>query len=147
MSFIDAREAVIECLVAPAPAQIDPESPGIGDPETGGWRARVLRGKSYAAKPETIEIINERGDADRRLFATTYVDLDGNGWSYLVAAERSDLGWSAHGVAGGSDGPVEVRTRRSARLRVDVFGQWGPGVLMSAPRCMGIIRVTLPRCA
>jgi hypothetical protein len=38
------------------------------------------------------------------VFATTFVSLDGNGWSYLVAAKRSDVGWAAHAVAGGSDG-------------------------------------------
>ena len=127
MSLPDAREAVIELLVAPAP-WLDSESPAAGDPGAGGWRARALPGKPYVAKRETIEIIKERGDADRRLFATTFLDLHGNGWSYLVAAERCDDRWSAHDVAGGSDRPGQATNRRPGPT-VDVFGQWGPGVL------------------
>ena len=57
---------MIELLVAPAAAEIDRESPGAGCPGTGGWRARVLPGKPYVAKRETIEILKERGNADRR---------------------------------------------------------------------------------
>jgi len=68
MLFADAREAVIALLVAPAAAGLDRESPGAGDPGTGGWRARALPGKPYVARRETIKIIKERGDADRRLF-------------------------------------------------------------------------------
>ena len=130
MPFIDAREAVIEWLVAPA-APVDRKSPGAGDLGAGGWRARTLPGKPYVAQRETIEIVKEHGYPDRRLFATTFTDLDGAGWSYLVAAERSDAGWSAHDVAGGSDGPGQARTQRAERPqpKADVFGQWGPDLL------------------
>jgi len=66
----------------------------------------------------------------------TFVGLDGNGWSYLVAAERSDVGWAAHDVAGGSAGSGQATTRRPkpAQPAVDVFGQWGPGVLYVGAR-------------
>jgi hypothetical protein len=140
MSFAHSRDAVIEWLVAPA-ALVDLKGPGADDLGAGGWRARTLPGKPYVAERETIEIIKERGDADRRLFATTFVDLDGNAWSYLVAAERSDVGWSAHDVAGGSDGPSPPRARRPEpepeQPMVDVFGQWGPNVLYVGARLRG----------
>jgi hypothetical protein len=139
MSFVEAREAVIELLVAPVAVEIDRDSSGPSESEATGWQARTSPSKPYVARRETIEIIKERGDEDRRLFATTFVDLDGNGWSYLVAAERSDVGWSAHDVAGGSDGPSQQRARRPEpeHPMVDVFGQWGPDILYVGARLRG----------
>lgn len=84
-------------------------------------------GKSYAARPDSIKIVKERGEPDRRLFAVTFDDQSGNRWFYLVAAELGTAGWIAHGVAGGSDGPARANPRPRSRSKpwLNFCGQWG----------------------
>ena len=75
--------------------------------------------------------IRERESGDRRLYAVSFDDCDGNRWFWLVAAERGETGWVAQGVAGGSEGPAhpQPETPRAADAgsgpRLNLCGQWG----------------------
>lgn len=93
-------------------------------------RARVMSHGPFARDPASIAVIKERERVSRRLYAVTFDDFKGNRWFWLVAAERSERGWAAHGVAGGSNGPAEQR--RTSRLSsvgsrpsLNLCGQWG----------------------
>ncbi len=120
----DPRQAVIEHLIAPANEGIDSGARQAGAPD--GPVPVVYAGKPYVARLDSIEIRKERGVDDRRLFAVAFVDMLGNRWSYLVAAERRGDGWVAEGVAGGSDGPAaNRRSSGSATPSIDIYGQWG----------------------
>ena len=85
----------------------------------------------FARDSAAITVIKERASVDRRLYAVTFDDLAGNRWFWLVAAEHSEQGWVAHGVAGGSNGPAEgerATPRPSSvgsRPWLNLCGQWG----------------------
>ncbi|MGH2892039.1 MAG: hypothetical protein ACRDPM_02050 [Solirubrobacteraceae bacterium] len=85
----------------------------------------------FARDPHAIAVIKEREGVDRRLYAVTFDDFEGNRWFWMVATERSEGGWVAHGVAGGSDGPAEPHsgtprpTSVASRPRLNLCGQWG----------------------
>jgi hypothetical protein len=94
-------------------------------------RARLMSHGPFARDPGAIAVIKEHDSGDRRLYAVTFDDLKGNRWFWLVAAERSERGWVAHGVAGGSNGPAE-REREAPRPSavgsrpwLNLCGQWG----------------------
>lgn len=97
-----AEVAVIELLAAPG--LLAAADRGPAEQIDGGPVARIVRGKGFAARRETIEILKQRHDRERCLFATRFVDQSGIRWEYLVVAEHDGGGWRAHGVAGGSDG-------------------------------------------
>ena len=101
--------------------------------------ARSL-GISQPTVSRCLTALRERGFSIRSI-------RDGNGWSYLVAAERSHAGWSAHEVAGASDGPGEATSRRPELTHptVDRFRQWGPAVLYVGARLRLDPRVPLRR--
>ena len=48
----------------------------------------------FARDPAAIAVIKERGSVDRRLYAVTFDEFEGNRWFWLVAAERSERGGS-----------------------------------------------------
>ena len=85
----------------------------------------------FAREPAAIAVLKERESFERRLYAVSFDDLKGNRWFWLVAAEGNELGWVAHGVAGGSNGPVRRggAMPRPASLGsgpwVNLCGQWG----------------------
>jgi hypothetical protein len=94
-------------------------------------RTRVMSHAPFARDPAVIAVVEERGSVDRRLYAVTFGDFEGNWWFWLVATERSERGWVAHGVAGGSNGPAE-RERGTPRPSsvgsrpwLNLCGQWG----------------------
>ena len=149
MACADPRQAVVEHLVAPAGKRIDDH---VGDPGAHAGPVPVAyAGKPYQARPGTIEVLKQRGLADRRLFAVVFDDVSGTRWSYLVAAEHNGDGWVADGVAGGSHGPAPSSRRppASARPSIDIYGQWGAdrlylgGELEPGAAAVGDVRVTL----
>ena len=113
--------------------------------------ASVGHGKSFMACAESIQFLKERGTDDRRLFAVEFDDEVRNHWFWLVAAELDDAGWTAHGVAGGSDGPAGLRPRSTARSRpgLNFCGHWGAdrfyggGTLHAGDAVIGEVRLTL----
>lgn len=133
----NAEVAVIEFLAAPDP--LAAADRGADKRIVGGPVARIVRGKRFAARRETIEILKQRDDRERCLLATRFVDQSGNRWEYLVAAEHDGSGWKAHGVAGGSDGAPSARPRgrTDGPLRLEVFGQWGRDIFYAAGRLTG----------
>lgn len=112
---------MIELLVAPAAAEIDRESPGAGCPGTGGWRARVLPGKPYVAKRETIEILKERGNADRRCLprrSSVWTATAGHIW-WLPSARMSGglpMLWRAEATVGDTRPTCSTHTERCSKL-------------------------------
>ncbi|MFZ1996369.1 MAG: hypothetical protein WAU75_19815 [Solirubrobacteraceae bacterium] len=94
-------------------------------------RARLTSHGPFARDPGAIAVIKERESGDRRLYAVTFDDLKGNRWFWLVAAERSERRWIAHGVAGGSNGPAEREREAPRPFRCGISsmahlcGQWG----------------------
>jgi hypothetical protein len=125
----DPQAAVVASLTAP--------SDFVPEPEPVAWtvdrvpRAKVMSHGPFARDPAAIAVIKERGSVDRRLYAVTFDDFEGNRLFWLVAAERSEPGWVAHGVAGGSNGPPKPdrgRPRPSSvgsRPWLNLCGQWG----------------------
>jgi hypothetical protein len=109
----------------------------------------------FVRDPAAIAVIKERGGVDRRLYAVTFDDFEGNWWFGLVAAERSERGWVAHGVAGGSNGPAKPDrgTPRpssvGSRPWLNLCGQWGGetfyagGNLDAAGAEIGRVKLTL----
>ncbi len=147
MACADPRQAVIEHLIAPAGERIGSGARQAGAPA--GPVPVVYAGKPYVARLDSIEIRKERGVDDRRLFAVAFNDISGNRWSYLVAAERKGDGWVAHGVAGGSDGPMTSRrSSGSGTPSIDIYGQWGAdrlyvgGELDPGAAVVGNVRLT-----
>lgn len=94
-------------------------------------RAGLMSHGPFARDPAGVEVLTERESCDRRLYAVTFDDFEGNRWFWLVAAERSERGWVAHGVAGGSNGPAERERGTSrpssvgSRPWLNLCGQWG----------------------
>lgn len=94
-------------------------------------RAMLMSHGPFARDPAAIAVIKERESGGRRLYAVSFDDCDGNRWFWLVAAERGETGWVAHGVAGGSEGSAhpERETPRPADAgsgpRLNLCGQWG----------------------
>ena len=125
----DPRQAVVAELTAPM--GYTPPEERFSDMNDPVPRASVMSHGPYAADPDAIEFLKERTSDDRHLFAVTFDDLMGNRWFWLVAAERAEHGWTAHGVAGGSDGPARasgepspVALSRSTPW-LNLCGQWG----------------------
>lgn len=125
----DPHAAVVASLTAPS--DFSPEPDPVAGPEGRVPRARVMSHGPYARDPAAIAVIKERESVDRRLYAVTFDDLPGNWWFWLVAAEHTERGWVAHGVAGGSNGPAE-RERATPRPSsvgsrpwLNLCGQWG----------------------
>lgn len=94
-------------------------------------RAGVMSHGPFARDPQAIAVLKQRESEDRRLYAVSFVDLNANQWFWLVATERSESGWVAHGVGGGSDGPAR-RGQRGPRPAsagpgpwLNLCGQWG----------------------
>jgi hypothetical protein len=125
----DPYAAVVASLTAPS--DFSPE------PKPVAWtvdvvpRASLMSHGPFARDPAVIAVVKERGSVDRRLYAVTFDDSEGNRWFWLVATERSERGWVAHGVAGGSNGPAE-RERGTPRPSpvgsrpwLNLCGQWG----------------------
>lgn len=126
----------------PADGQIPPSTRPV---------ASVGRGGPFTAIRDSIELRKERGSEDRRLFAASFDDQSRNRWFWLIAAELGPDGWTAHGVAGGSDGPAGadrgVPTRSEPWL--NLCGQWGSGRLYAGGELhdrdanVGRVRLTL----
>lgn len=151
MADPDPRRAVIEHLTQPASGQLPLHREALpGDPPTRPV-ASVVRGNPFTADPDSIEFLKERAAGDRRLFAVTFDDQFANHWFWLVAAELDDTSWSAHGVAGGSDGPAGQSRESPARSRpwLNLCGQWGTnrfyagGKLHAAGARLGHVCLTL----
>lgn len=129
MAHRNPHAAVVASLTAP--------SGFVPEPEPVPWtvelvpRATVMSHGSFARDPAAIAVIKERGSGDRRLYAVTFDDFEGNRWFWLVAAELSERGWVAHGVAGGSNGPAKPDrgtprlSPAGSRPRLNLCGHWG----------------------
>jgi hypothetical protein len=151
MGHSDPRQAVLAHLTQPAARQASiPETTPEIEPSTGPV-ASLHRGKSFEAEPDSVEFHKERGTADRRLFAVSFTDVAENDWFWLVAAELDEAGWTAHGVAGGSDGPAPGRRPglTQAAPWLNLCGQWGAdrfyagGELHVGSSRVGLVRITL----
>lgn len=118
-------------------------------------RASFMSHGPYARDPAAILVLKQRESEDRRLYALSFDDLMGNRWFWLVAAELGEEGWTAHGVAGGSDGPVrrEQQVPRPSCVGstpwLNLCGQWGGdtfyggGHLYTASNAIGCVQLTL----
>lgn len=118
-------------------------------------RAGFMSRGPFARDPTSITVLKWRERDDRRLYAVSFVDLHGNHWFWLAAAERSETGWVAHGVAGGSDGPArrEQRAPRPASVGfgpwLNLCGQWGGDAFYAGGRLdpagteIGLVCLTL----
>jgi hypothetical protein len=125
----DPLVAVVASLTAPS--DFTPEPEPVAKAVELVPRTRMMSHGPFARDPAAIAVIKQRESIDRRLYAVTFDDLKGNRWFWLVAAERSERGWVAHGVAGGSNGPAE-RERATprpssvgARPWLNLCGHWG----------------------
>ncbi len=129
MAYRDPRTAVVAALTAPPRFTPEPEPVWAADDRAP--RATVMRLGPFARDPATVTVLKRRERGDRQLYAMTFVDLNGNDWFWLAAAERSAGGWVAHGVAGGSDGPAcpkPVAPRPASAGSgpwLNLCGQWG----------------------
>jgi hypothetical protein len=105
----------------------------------------------FTARAESIQFPKERGTDDQRLFAVEFDNQAHNRSYWLVAAELADAGWTAHGVAGGCDGPAGRRPRSTTRSRpgLNFCGQWGAnrfhggGTLHAGEAAIREVRLTL----
>jgi hypothetical protein len=94
-------------------------------------RALLMSHGPFARDRAAISVLKERGSDDRWLCAVSFDDVNANRWFWLVAAEATELGWVAHLVAGGSNGParLEQTTLRPPSVGVgpwlNLCGQWG----------------------
>jgi hypothetical protein len=125
----DPFAAVVAELTAPP--DFNPEPDPIFGVEDRAPRATFMAHGPFARDPAVIAVLKQRERDGRRLYAVSFDDLQGNRWFWLVAAERGGKGWTAHGVAGGSDGPAS-RERRTPRPSsagpgpwLNLCGQWG----------------------
>jgi hypothetical protein len=114
-----------------APPDFNPEPDPVVGVEDRAPRAMFMSYGPFARDPADIEVHKQRESDGRRLYALSFDDLQGNRWFWLVAAERDATGWTAHSVAGGSDGPCS-KQRRAPRPSsagsgswLNVCGQWG----------------------
>lgn len=125
----DPHAAVVASLTAPSDFNPEPEPAAWTDDRVPS--ARAMSHGPFARDPAAIAVIKQREWVDRRLYAVIFDDFEGNRWFWLVAAERSERGWVAHGVAGGSNGPAErggEMPRPSSvgsRPWLNLCGQWG----------------------
>jgi len=145
--------AVVAKLIEPP--EFTPEPEPVSGLDDRVPRATVLQHGPFARDPDGIAVIKERESDDRRLYALRFDDLSGNRWFWLMAAERHELGWVAHGVAGGSDGPAhsEPATPQPSSVGsgpwLNLCGQWGGetfyagGELHAAGAEIGRVRLTL----
>lgn len=153
MAHRDPYDAVVAELTAPPGFVSAPR--GVSGSGDRVHRAMVMPYGPFARDPAKIEVLKERANGDRRLYAVHFDDLDGNRWFWLVAAVGGEIGWLAHGVAGGSDGQARG-TRRTVRPSADrstpwlnLCGQWGGdtfyagGQLHSAGASIGRVRLIL----
>lgn len=129
MAHRDPHAALVAELTAPPGFAPEPEP--VSRVEDRVPRAMRMSHGPFARDPAAIAVIKERESGDRRLYAVSFDDLKSNLWFWLVAAKRSEMGWVAHGVAGGSNGPAhrERGTPRpsaaSSGPRLNLCGQWG----------------------
>jgi hypothetical protein len=100
--------------------------------------ASIGHGNPFTADPVSIKFHKERGSDDRRLFAVSFDDQSRNHWFWLIAAELDEAGWTAHGVAGGSDGPARASYKKPPRSEpwVNLAGQWGADRLYAGGNCI-----------
>jgi hypothetical protein len=111
----DPYAAVVAELTAPADFAPEPEPVPWTDDRVP--QARLMSHGPFAGDPAAIAVLKQRDSDDRRLYAVSFDDPRGNRWFWLVAAELGEMGWVAHGVAGGSDGPARrSRARRASRV-------------------------------
>ena len=129
MAYDDPLAAVIARLTAPS--EFPPEPDRTSRDQGQAPHASISYAGPFARDPAAITVHKQREQDDRRLYAVGFDDLQGNWWFWLIATELSADGWTAHGVAGGSDGPV---TRRRATPRhapggsapwLNLCGHWG----------------------
>lgn len=151
MASPDPRRAVVADLTQPVGGDLTVEAPF----QPGGPRAPRATsfggGNRFTADPGSIAFHKERGTDDRRLFAVSFNEQAGNHWFWLVAAERGETGWTAHGVAGGTDGPAGTRGKKPAKTEpwLNLCGQWGGarlyagGQLYAGNARVGLVRLTL----
>lgn len=129
MAHRDPHAAVVAELTAPRDFAPEPER--VLHMEDRLPRGGFMSHGPFARHPEVIVVTKERESGDRRLYAVSFEDLEGNRWFWLVAAERGETGWVAHGVAGGSSGPAhrELGTPRPSSAGfgpwLNLCGQWG----------------------
>lgn len=129
MSHRDPYVAVVAELSRPPDLPPEPERVSRVDDRVP--RAGSMSHGPFARDPASIAVLKERESDDRRLYAVSFDDPNGNRWFWLVAVERSEMGWVAHGVAGGSNGPArkEPRTPRPGSSGsgpwLNLCGQWG----------------------
>jgi len=125
----DPLAAVVAKLTAPP--GFEPEPDRVSRDQGPGPRARISSPGPFAQDPAAITVHKQRAGDDRRLYAVGFDDLQGNWWFWLVAAELGGGGWAAHGVAGGSDGPIgqQRATPRPSSVGsapwLNLCGQWG----------------------
>ncbi len=147
----DPRAAVVAELTAPPDCLSEPET--VSEERDRAPRAMLTANGPFARDPAAIAVIKERERGERRLYAVSFDNLQGNRWFWLVAAERSQAGWVARGVAGGTDGPAR-RTRETPRPAsagsgpwLNLCGQWGGDTFYAGgsldPAGGGIGRVVL----
>jgi hypothetical protein len=149
----DSLAAVIAELTAPPEFTSEPD-PVFRDHDRVP-RARTRSHGPFARDPAAITVHKQRASDNRRLYAVGLDDLQGNWWFWLVATELGADGWAAHGVAGGSNGPVgrERGTPRPSSVGsspwLNLCGQWGGdtfyagGRLDSAGAEIGRVQLTL----
>jgi hypothetical protein len=153
MAHDEPLAAVIAELTAPSDFEL-PAAQVFGDKDQVP-RATITSHGPFARDPTSIEVQKQRESDNRRLYAVSFDDLKGNRWFWLVATELGADGWSAHGVAGGSDGPVS-RKRETSRPSpagsapsLNLCGRWGGdtfyagGQLDSAGAEIGRVQLTL----
>ena len=153
MAHRDPWAAVVADLTAPADFSPGPEP--VSRVHNRVPRARVISHGPVAREPAAIALIKERESVDRRLYAVTFDDLKGDRWFWLVAVVGSGMGWVAHGVAGGSNGPAERDggTPRPSSVEsgpwLNLCGHWGGetfyagGRLDAAGAEVGRVQLTL----
>jgi len=137
-----AHEDPIAAVVAEltAPPDSSPEPDPISGVEDRAPRAMFMAHGPFARDPAAIEVHKQRESDGRRLYAVSFDDLQGNRWFWLVAAECGAKGWTAHGVAGGSDGPAGQQRRvprpssTGSGPWLNLCGQWGGDTLYAGGR-------------
>lgn len=142
-----------------APPGFSPERELISAVDDRVPRARFVSHGPYARNPAEIVVLKRRESEDRQLYALSFDDLAGNPWFWLMAAELGQEGWTAHGVAGGSNGPTgrKQRTPRPSSVGstacLNLCGQWGGsmfyagGRLHTAGNQIGRVQLTLADCS
>jgi hypothetical protein len=149
----DPYVAVVGEVTAPPGFSPEPESVSRVDDRVP--RASFMSHGPYARDPAAITVLKQHESDDRGLYALGFDDVMGNRWFWLVAAELGEDGWAAHGVAGGSDGPLRPGQQTPRPFSVgslpwlNLCGQWGGdtfyagGQLHSAGSPIGRVQLTL----